>query len=1239
MASHNSPWGNNTPAADDYGLQIRPMGLKVQYTFDKGSQERCLARWPHTLHVQAIPLDEQNSIGVVDLKTCLQAVAQCSPELVGDSEKDYTVYAYDYSEPDTPLVGQGMLSWGLDQPCNPSDQAQLVTGRITKNVLAIFGKGARETLEVRLKLTAVARIARNNSQAPPPRANDEPTMSQRTSTPTPSESSEWNSFRQSNLNMNQPVGPPTNMVTAIPTPFQSFQPIQPLPPAHSNYQARNDVVRPNSQGPAPAFGSRPGSAGSSTREPQALMPTPPTGIPEMQQGMVTEELAVAPAPPKPAKTQSRPASRASSRPPSGRPRGRPRKKPLPAEGSTSGYEDGTDADDGPPRTKKRATTTKVQRSNTATFGSAAESLRVAASTSGSLRNFRPIAIAGEASASNPIQEIPRAPTPVPDQRMPGFPQARPMASSGLRRESLSGPGMDRSFTSSYLDPNRSGSYGPDARSPAESAGVSPSQMYSDEASPADIGSSPPVPRSARYSVRSSPAPSSPILPPMPSAAIQPDSGYMSGGIEDSRLEDDRISIIPVNPAPQAPIVAKPKPRKSRAKKAPPKVQTDLIIHTETPGPPELLPQTSIYNPPHLSRKNSEHARTPVVSEPPSQAPFREAPLERLESEVVEERQAEKAMTPEEATQGESVKLEMMSINDLGEDPSQEHTESQSLDDQLFAPPAEDLPNPDDAQPTVETTESRMEPPALPQPSQDLPTEPELPAVPASDPVFAQLTFPEPRSEPAHPQTDMIGPADGKSNKNFVKRQSIKQKLEEAISRGQLPSFCQNCGAIQTPTWRKIWKQIHAGVPEQYEFSGEAGHVTAINILKRDDEGNATSYEMIKKSLAANENKNEWTEILLCNPCGIWFSKFKGHRPAEKWEKDEQRLSQTRKKRANGSGPSRSKKARTKSDSQPNLTSEACLPTDPIEPPNGPTSLQDLITKAPNHEKNSTRGCEGADLEVICRGSTHSRGSGTPGSPITLDNDLGGTRRLLFPSPRKDGEQRILGEVAVNIVQTSSGFNAKGERPLDKENNPATNEELPTDYDMSDIFGTPLRPSTPPPKVHSSGPFKTPTRPTPSHRPITRSVTRSRRSVRSVVSPSHFLTMEQSPSRSPGSHVRRDLSNDLMPSHLFDGQVFDSPLSRSINELISEANNFVMPHSSSPHFEMDYNNLLPIDGNDIQPHDFGSLLNVSLFGSQTPGKNRYENNTNLGGDMSYQNDNQPTSGMNMLDWDVEQQDSH
>ena len=85
---------------------------------------------------------------------------RCSPELVAKLGHDYTVYAYDFSEYETPLVGQGMLSWILasasSTPNAPAKDSQtMVTGRVCKNILGIFSNGIKETLEVKLKLVPV----------------------------------------------------------------------------------------------------------------------------------------------------------------------------------------------------------------------------------------------------------------------------------------------------------------------------------------------------------------------------------------------------------------------------------------------------------------------------------------------------------------------------------------------------------------------------------------------------------------------------------------------------------------------------------------------------------------------------------------------------------------------------------------------------------------------------------------------------------------------------------------------------------------------------------------------------------------------------------------------------------------------------------------------------------------------------------------------------------------------------
>ena len=237
--------------------------MKVHYTFDRDNQVNCLARWPHILHVQTVPVDERNTIGVIDLRTCLQAIAQCSPEIVNQQESDYTVYAYDYSEPDTPLVGQGMLSWGLDfNDQQQQQQQQLVTGRVTRNLLAILSNGSRETLEVKMKLTAVAKMHQRSGFS----GLDGLNMIKPAHTPIDTTSSEWNSFIQSNpmlghsgnlASIPSPALPPTQFNTSMndtrPADFrpdypQQHQPIRPAsipPPTLAPAPTANAPLPPN----------------------------------------------------------------------------------------------------------------------------------------------------------------------------------------------------------------------------------------------------------------------------------------------------------------------------------------------------------------------------------------------------------------------------------------------------------------------------------------------------------------------------------------------------------------------------------------------------------------------------------------------------------------------------------------------------------------------------------------------------------------------------------------------------------------------------------------------------------------------------------------------------------------------------------------------------------------------------------------------------------------------------------
>lgn len=435
------------------------------------------------------------------------------------------------------------------------------------------------------------------------------------------------------------------------------------------------------------------------------------------------------------------------------------------------------------------------------------------------------------------------------------------------------------------------------------------------------------------------------------------------------------------------------------------------------------------------------------------------------------------------------------------------------------------------------------------------------------------------SEEPYPPSDFHPPPSSppaqRSNKNIVKKHAIKQRLEEAINNGEMPPFCSNCGAIETPTWRKIWIQERDGVPERCEYSEKPGKITAVEVLQRDEDGNPTLHRVVKKSLAITDEKTKWQESLLCNPCGIWLTKCKTHRPPDRWDKDASRLGQERRKRGTGRSTSRPKKNRPKDDGPFNLTSEAYLPTDALEPiaPSSPkmgevisldTNPSQRTERVENQDKDKVNG--NIDLEVRSQpGSSHSQGSGTAQSPIDIEFDemAGRTKRLLFPSPRKEGVPKVLCNVDINIVQTAE-YRQGGQLKGDQENvatavagSHGSTSKLD---DLEALFNSPLkeRPSTPPPDAAPApaDAFKTPTRPTPSHRPITRSVSRSLRSARSNLSPNQHTLEQQTPTKTPRSMLRVPGSSARRRSprtHQGSFDVFDSPVSRSIVQLLSEGN--------------------------------------------------------------------------------------
>jgi hypothetical protein len=841
--------------------------VKVLYTFDDQNKTNCLARWPHVLQIQTVAMDETTSIGVIELKTCIQAIVQCSPELVARLGQDYTVYAYDYSEYDNPLVGQGMLSWALaaasTAPDVPAHQStKLITGRVCKNIMGLFSNGVKETLEVKLRLVPVPTVLQSEYISTIEKYRELSKVM-----PAGFDPNEWSGFLQSNPSLGQL----TNKVTPAPNhPNQNHR-------DGSSMELFNQLLSPSLEQ-------------QSTPNPFNQAPNMPNAGNESQ----TESAA-------PAKKGSRPSSRAAVK--------RPRKPRQPKNtatkgGNTSGYEEGTDGDDGP-QPKKRAKITKTDWNSKSAIGAAPESLRVAASTAGSLRLFRPIAMSPVPSVGSHLQEIPRAPTPVPqiaNQNTHHHPDKAPPQSS-LRRDSF----LEQSQED---EPRRHVSPYPPLENPEdqprfsiESANVSPERNPSPGDTPPDIGSSPPVMRTRPPSIRSSPpCPSSPVLPQMP----RTDSGFMSGSLEDLFGEDYDEPMHPMDDdmteqgAPEFPKHRAPEPEA-------PHQDSGFFIEEEAPGPMELLPTKMNIQPapapkpapqPRASSKAPKPRAESVMSEDGQQAL---PPLRR------DSRATSHPPSQPQPDQQPPVPSRPVSRGSQGKSPGPQQQDSQPdkrpgvqsrpgsrgsrgktprSQQRNYQPPESQGP---------ENQDQATKPPPAPRPRPAGRTMSRtasmgsltLPTIPASDPAMPPSSLqrsqtwseaPHPASEapmPAQmqqsvsqmPQTYLHDPSvnDIEYNKDSLsKKASIRHKLEQAIAKGEMPPFCSNCGAIETPTWRKAWYQEHDGVPGYHEYSEAAGRVTCINITKRDSEGKPTSYQLVKKSLGKDDKVEDYKEFLLCN---------------------------------------------------------------------------------------------------------------------------------------------------------------------------------------------------------------------------------------------------------------------------------------------------------------------------------------------------------------------------------------
>ncbi|GFF31577.1 hypothetical protein IFM58399_02936 [Aspergillus lentulus] len=942
------------------GISVRPMRLKVLYTFDDESKTNCLARWPHLLDIQTASLDEQTQIGVIELKTCIQAIVSASPELVAKLGQDYTVYAYDYSEYETPLVGQGMLSWVLASasptPNAPAHQSKtMVTGRVCKNVLGLFSKGAQETLEVKLRLVPVPTVMQSEYLESMQKYRELSNI-----IPHEFDAQSWTVFLRQNPGL---LGP------------SNTQPLDRTtsPMDHAGIERFHRLLSEGST-PRELSSIAPNGNFRSISPAQSALAAPSRVSTPGQLQQLHEQLQIQQAPQQLLQHERshgeiRPSSSASMR---------DSELPLHVHYASrrdsvqSGYGSCDESADQQPR--KRAKLYRADWPGRSDFNIERQpsSLRVAASTAASVRIHRPTPVNPAITAAQNSNEEPvRPPTPISGSN--DLPRRGRPAPSLLRESSV-----QSNYTSPYPmsdDPGDHNSHSPEE--PRYQGLFEPS---------ISMPSSPPV-LDCGF-----PNPSSPVLPPM---VTDPDSGFMSGGLDD--LLDDDMGT-PLEDC--AKSISNDAPKRRCA--------TDAAAQASSPINPSAVPENQIENAPPAPAPTRGPASA-AGSRPPSRASFRQAP---------------KPLAPAPISQSE-------------------------LEQLMNAIPASD--------PVVPTHVPAQYAHSWTGPMSDLPS--------------AETPTPKPVTE------------DGKvrSGAGARRLRQVQARLDKCIRDGQVPPYCENCGAIETPTWRRAWSKEFVGGESDANELMKDPTMLFWQVVERNDKDEVTKFKMFKKSLV--DADNDFVQILLCNPCGLWLHKFKCMRPENRWNKPASGKKKRMPRNRKGGGPLSDNGTLAKIHPKPQSSkpagsspgaSDASSPAEEETPraDNGNENGNDRdndddVQEVPSQRRraNSAEPRRSSDTaekrwqqqdatEALRRAiqSSPARNLEKRPGPAVDENSLTPkpVRRALFHSAQNEGcPLKPLGGSALNSPRRSPRVNCRdpGQKPQDKEN-------AAIDKDIEGLFKSP-----------------------------------------------------------------------------------------------------------------------------------------------------------------------------------------
>lgn len=91
---------------------------------------------------------------------------------------------------------------------------------------------------------------------------------------------------------------------------------------------------------------------------------------------------------------------------------------------------------------------------------------------------------------------------------------------------------------------------------------------------------------------------------------------------------------------------------------------------------------------------------------------------------------------------------------------------------------------------------------------------------------------------------------------------VQARLEKCIRDGQVPPYCENCGAIETPTWRRAHSKEIKGTEEEANELAKDPLVFFWRTVDKDEQEKVTKFKIYKKSLA--DADKDFAQVLLCN---------------------------------------------------------------------------------------------------------------------------------------------------------------------------------------------------------------------------------------------------------------------------------------------------------------------------------------------------------------------------------------